>query len=168
MKNSLRNLVFSYGLLIALCTCEALSQEYRYEVDGKSYVLHVTPADQETAEAIKRYRLQTLETSLGSMLSAENLAITETDFRPIVTGTKIYLRSGYTSLTDAEFHILLEKASANFKDLKGIPWDTVKAGLLRRDWARPILKDGEFVERQFFLHNTIIAYWGDIDEKDSK
>lgn len=144
-------------LIIALSTSVALSQNYDYEVDGKSFHLNVTPADEKSEEIVKKYKLRVVDTSLGAVINALDESISETEIRPIVTSTKIYLRDGYQSITNEDFQKLLK--SSSFPDLKNVPWTSIKDGLTRRDWARPILRDGEFVEGSFLIHKTIMAFW---------
>ncbi len=146
-------------LIAALLTNVALSQSYDYKVDGKDYHLNVTPADDKSKEIVHKYKLRVIDTSLGGVINALDESISETEIRPIITSTKIYLRDGYQLITDEGFRKLLKHASTIFADLKDTPWTSIKSGLTRRDWARPVLKDGEFVEGSFLIHRTIVAFW---------
>lgn len=150
-------------LLVAIALVASVTQGegYDYKADGKDYHLDVTPADKESEAIIKKYKLHNLVTSLGNVRHAGNSELAETEIRPIIVGNKIYLRDGYITITNEDFKKLVGRAAKRFADLKTAKWKAIKDGLTRRDWARPILKDGEFVEGSFFLHKTIIAYWND-------
>lgn len=151
-------------LSMALVTSIAHGEGYDYKANGKDYHLDVSPADEESEAIIKKYRLHNIVTSLGNVRSAANKDLAETEIRPIVVGDKIYLRDGYITMSNEDFRKLLKRASKRFLDLKDVPWGAVKSGLTRRDWARPVLKDGEFQSGSFLLHKTILAYWNDVDE----
>ena len=152
------------GFLMSPQGCEA--EEYKYEVEDKEYTLNVEPYDDETKELVHKYKLQTLNTSMGMMHNAANVEIAEKDIKPIITSKHIIMREGYTRVTDQQFQLLMVQAMGRFPDLVGVRWDVVKAGLARRDWARPYLKDGEFAEGEFLLHNTLIVYWGGFPKQD--
>ncbi len=158
--------------LIALLCFVVINQEschaddYTYTVEDKEYTLNVEPYDDETKELVHKYKLQTLNTSMGMMHNAANVEIAEKDIKPILTSSHIIMREGYTRVTDQQFQLLMVQAMSKFPDLVGVRWDVVKAGLARRDWARPYLKDGEFAEGEFLLHNTLIVYWGGFPKQD--
>jgi len=152
------------GFLMTPQGCEA--DEYKYEVEDREYTLAVEPFDEETKELVHKYKLQTLNTSMGMMHNAANVEIAEKDIKPILTSKHIIMREGYTRVTDQQFQLLMVQAMSKFPDLVGVRWDVVKAGLARRDWARPYLKDGEFAEGEFLLHNTLIVYWGGFPKQD--
>jgi len=150
------------GFLMTPQGCEA--EEYKYKVGDKEYTLAVEPYDDESKELVHEYKLQTLNTSMGMMHNAANVEIAEKDIKPIITSNHIIMREGYTKVTDQQFQLLMVQAMGRFPDLVGVRWDVVKSGLARRDWARPYLKDGEFAEGEFLLHNTLITYWGGLPD----
>lgn len=151
-----------FGILVAILLIPCVTTEaYEYKVDKKTYYLHVDPSDKISADLVKQYRLRSIDTSIGMILNAENVTILLTEVRPLVTSTKVYVRHGFSLITDAEFAKLVDKAKKRFTDMNGVSWEDIKGGLARRDWARPLLVEGEFASGKFLIHNTILTYWRD-------